>query len=59
MEYSGAVHQLLTNFKKDNFSVRRELLHNTLTKFGVQRKLVRLIKMCLKGECSKVHRGKH
>jgi hypothetical protein len=28
-------------------SVRREVLHNILTKFGIPRKLVGLIKMCL------------
>jgi hypothetical protein len=51
------VHQL--HFKKAYDSVRRELLHNILIKFGVPRKLVRLIKMCLNETYSKVCIGKH
>jgi hypothetical protein len=46
-EYSGTVHQLFIDFRKTYDSVRREVLYNILIEFGVPRKLVRLIKMCL------------
>jgi hypothetical protein len=39
--------------------VRREVLYNILTEFGVPMKLIRLIKMCLKEAYSKVCIGKH
>jgi hypothetical protein len=34
-------------FKKASDSVRREVLYSILTEFGITRKLVGLIKMCL------------
>jgi len=46
-EHNEAVHRLFIGFKKAYDSVRREVLHNTLTEFGVTMELVRLIKMCL------------
>jgi hypothetical protein len=46
-EYNGTVHQLFIDFKKAYDSVRREVLYNTLIKFGIPSKLVGLIKMCL------------
>jgi hypothetical protein len=46
-EYNGTVHQLFIDFKKAFDSVRRELLYNILTEFGIPRKLVRLIQTCL------------
>ena len=46
-EYTEAVHQLLIDFKKAYVSVRREVLYNILIEFGVPKKLVRLVKMCL------------
>jgi hypothetical protein len=46
-EYSGIVHQLFTDFKKANGSVRREVLYNTLIESGIPRKLVGLMTMCL------------
>jgi hypothetical protein len=46
-EYNGVVHQLFVDFKKAYDSVRREVLYNILTEFGIPLKLVRLIKMCL------------
>jgi hypothetical protein len=48
------VQQLLIDYKKAYHSVRREVLYNTLTVFGIPMKLVRLIKMCLKETCSRV-----
>jgi hypothetical protein len=47
LEYNETVHQLYIDFKKAYDSVRRENLYNILIGFGVPRKLVRLMKMCL------------
>jgi hypothetical protein len=57
-EYNGTVHQLFIDFKKVYDSVKREVLYNILLEFGVPRKLVRLIKMCLNETYSKVRIGK-
>jgi hypothetical protein len=46
-EYNEAVHQLFIDFKKAYGSVRRAVLCNAVTEFGVHMKLVRLMKMCL------------
>jgi hypothetical protein len=46
-EYNGTVHQLFTDFNKAYYSVRREVLYSILIDFGMSRKLVGLIKMCL------------
>ena len=53
-EYNEAVHQLFIDFEKAYDSVRREVLYNILIKFGIPRKLVRLIKMCLTETYSRV-----
>jgi len=47
-EYNEAVNQLFIDFKIAYDSVRREVLYNFLIEFGVPKKLVRLVKMCLK-----------
>ena len=47
MEHNEAVHQLFIDFKKACDSVRMEALYNILIEFGIPKKLVRLIKMCL------------
>jgi purine nucleoside phosphorylase len=57
-EYNGTVHQLFIDFKKAYDSVKRRVLYNILLEFGVPKKLVRLIKMCLNETCSKVRIGK-
>jgi hypothetical protein len=40
-------------------SVRREIPNNILTEFGIPRKLVGLIQMCLNETYSTVHTGKY
>jgi hypothetical protein len=51
--------QLFIDFKKAYDSVRKEVLYNILTEFGIPMKLVRLMKMRLNETYSKVHTGKH
>jgi hypothetical protein len=46
-EYNDTVHQLFIDFKKAYDSVRKEVLFKILIEFGIPRKLVGLIKMCL------------
>jgi hypothetical protein len=58
-EYNGTVHQLLIDFKKAYGSVRREALYSILIEFGIPRKLVGLIKMCLNETYSRVRIGKN
>jgi hypothetical protein len=53
------VHQLFIDLEKAYDSVRREILYNILVEFGVPRKLVRLIKMCLTETNSRVRVGKN
>jgi hypothetical protein len=57
-EYNGTVHQLFIDFKRAYVSVRREVLYSILIEFGVPRKLVGLIQMCLKETYSTVRIGK-
>jgi sorting nexin-29 len=58
-EYNGTVHQLFIDFKKAYDSVRTEVLYNILIEFGVPRKLVGLIKMCLHETHSTLRIGKY
>jgi len=58
-ELNEAVHQLFIDFKKAYESVRREVLYNILIEFGVPKKLVRLIKICLNETYSRVWVGKN
>jgi len=58
-EYNEAVQQLFIDFKKAHDSVRREVLYNILIEFGVPKKQVRLIKMCLTETFSRVQVGKN
>jgi hypothetical protein len=59
LEYNGTVHQLFINFKKAYNSVKREVLYNILLEFGIPKKLVRLIKVCLNEIYSKIRVDKH
>jgi hypothetical protein len=52
------MHWLFIDFKKAYDSVKREVLYNILLEFGIPKKLVRLIKMCLNETYSKIHVGK-
>jgi hypothetical protein len=52
------VHQLFIDFKKIYDSIKRDVLYNILLQFGIPKKLVRLIKMCLNEIYSKVRIGK-
>jgi hypothetical protein len=58
-EQNEAVHHLFIDFKKAYDSVRREALYNILIEFGIRKKLVRLIKMCLTETYSRVLVGKN
>jgi sorting nexin-29 len=57
-EYKGKVLQLFIDFKKAYDSVRREVLYNVLIEFGITRKLIGLIQMCLNETYSTVCIGK-
>ena len=46
-EYNGTVHQLFIDFKKVYDSIKREKLYNILVRFGIPKKLVQLVRMCL------------
>ena len=58
-EHNEAVHQLFIDFKKAYDSVWREALYNILIEFGIPKKLVRLIKVCLTETYSRVRVGKN
>jgi hypothetical protein len=58
-KYNGTVYQLFVDFKKASNSVRREVLYNILIQFGIPRKLVGLIQMCLNETYSTVRIGKY
>ncbi|PSN38267.1 hypothetical protein C0J52_16903 [Blattella germanica] len=57
-EYNGTVHQLYVDFKKAYDSIKRGKLYSILMNFGIPKKLVRLIGMCLNGKKSRVRVGK-
>jgi hypothetical protein len=58
-ECNGTVHQIFIDFKKAYDSIKREVLYNILLEFGIPKKLVRIIKMCLIETYSKVRIGEH
>jgi hypothetical protein len=46
------------DFKNAYDSIKRKVLYNILLEFGIPRKLVRLIKMCLRENYNKIRTGK-
>jgi hypothetical protein len=58
-EHNEGVHQLFIDFKKAYDSIRSEALYVILIEFGIPKKLVRLIKMCLTETYSRVWLGKN
>jgi hypothetical protein len=52
------VHQLFIDFKKAYGSIKWEVLYNILLEFGIPKKLLSLIEMCLNENYSKVRVGK-
>jgi sorting nexin-29 len=58
-EHNGTVHQLFIDFKKVYDSVRRAVLYSILIEFGIPRKLVGLIQMCLNETYSTMRIGKY
>jgi hypothetical protein len=53
------VRQLFIDFKKACDSIKIEVLYNNLLEFGITKKLVRLIRMCLNETYSEVRIGKN
>ena len=58
-EYNKDVCRIFIYFEKAYDSIKREYLLDILVKFGVLKKLVRLIKTCLDGIQSKVRIGNY
>jgi hypothetical protein len=56
-EYNGTVHQHFIDFKNVYESVSREMIYSNLIEFGILRKLVGLLKMCLNDTYSTVGIG--
>jgi hypothetical protein len=48
------VQRLFIDFKKAYDSIKREVLYNILLEFGIPKKLIKLIKMCLNETYSKI-----
>ena len=53
------MHQLFIGSKKTYDSVSKEVLYNILMEFGIPKKLIRLIKMCMTETYSRVGVGKN
>jgi hypothetical protein len=58
-EHKETVHQLFVDSNKASDSIKKEVLCNILTEFGVPMTLVRLIKICLNETYSRFHIGKY
>jgi len=53
-EYNGTVRQLFIDFKKAYDSINKEELYSILIGFGIPKKMVQLVKMCLSDPISRV-----
>jgi hypothetical protein len=58
-EYHEAMHQLYTDITKTYDSVRRDVLYNILTEYGIPDETGKLIKMCLNETYNTVRVIKH
>jgi hypothetical protein len=58
-EYNETVHQAFVDFKTAYDLVRREVFYNMHIEFGVQMKVLRLIRMCFNKMYSKFRIAKH
>jgi hypothetical protein len=58
-ELHGRVHEIFIDFKKTYNLARTEVLYNILIEFGIPRKLVGLIKLCLNETYSTMRIGKY
>ena len=54
-ECNGTIHKLFIDLIKTYDSVAREVLYNIFIEFGIPKKIVRLLKMCLNETYNKVH----
>jgi hypothetical protein len=57
-EYNGTMHQPFIQFQKVYDSVKREVLYNILLEFGVPKKRVGLVEMCLNETYRNIRVGK-
>ena len=53
-EYNGTAYQLFIDFKKAYGSIKRDKLYHILVRFGIPKKLVQLVKICLSDSMSRV-----
>jgi hypothetical protein len=58
-EYKLWVRVVFTDCKRANVSIEKKVFYSILIHFGVATKLVRPIKMCLRGAYCEIHIGKH
>ena len=58
-EYNGTGHQLFIDIKNVYRPFRREVLYNIIMDFGITKKLIRLVKMCLTEKYRRVRIGKN
>ena len=59
LEYKCTVQQLFIDFEKACDSIKEEKFYIILTEFGIPRKLVMLIRMCLSETRSRLQVGNH
>ena len=57
-EFGNDVYQLFIDFKKAYDSIKREKLYNIMLEFGIPKKLVRLVRVCMSDTFSRVRIGK-